>query len=436
MIFFEEVPGALIDMVTTAWFLFSNGGWLLSLAVLTYLSYLYYMEQIHHDFLSSQEYVFLQIKIEKENLQSTMAVEQVFAQLHAVHSGFGWSEVYLEGKLNLALSFEIVSLGGKISYIVRTPKQYRHLTESALYARYPNAEISEVEDYMSNLDHWDEHSSWDIWGTEYTMIKDYAYPIKTYREFEHPAAEETVIDPIAGLIEALAKIEPHEMMALQMNIRPIADKEWQPHCEEVVMKLKKEAVTKITFWDKVFAPFNFLGKKSILSFLEPTEKGPELGNAPIMQRLSEGEKKIIQGIELKMTKPAWETKIRTIYIAPKDRFDGTKKTAVIGNFRQLSHVTSNSLKPDISKTWTKASYVLFKNIEKPYLDYKLQYKKKQMLEAYKFRSMWVGVKPMIFNTEELATIYHFPITSMGGMNTPVERIDIKKGQPPVNLPVA
>jgi hypothetical protein len=298
-------------------------------------------------------------------------------------------------------------------------------------------EITQIEDYMSNLTDWNEHSSWDIWGTEFNLVKDYAYPIKTFREFEHPAAEETVIDPIAGLIEALAKIEPHEMMAIQMNIRPIADKDWQPHCDEMVKKLKKEAVTKVTFWDKVFAPFNFFSNHSLLSVFEATEKGPDgLSNVPIMQRLSEGEKKIIQGIEMKMTKPAWETKIRAIYIAPKDRFDGTKKTAVIGAFRQLSHVTSNGMKPDISKTWTKASYVLFKNIEKPYLEYKLQYKKKQMLEAYKFRSMWVGVKPMIFNTEELATIYHFPITTVGGMNTPVERIDIKKGQPPVNLPVA
>jgi hypothetical protein len=142
MNFFQEVPGALIDMFTTSWFLFSNGGWLLSLGLLTYISFLFYMERIHGDFLGSQEYIFLQIKIEKDNLQSTMAIEQIFAQLHAVHSGFGWAETYFEGKLNLALAFEIVSLGGKISFIVRTPKQYRHLAESALYARdYSNRRL-------------------------------------------------------------------------------------------------------------------------------------------------------------------------------------------------------------------------------------------------------------------------------------------------------
>jgi hypothetical protein len=40
---------------------------------------------------------------------------------------------------------------------------------------------------------------------------------------------------------------------------------------------------------------------------------------------------------------------------------------------------------------------------------------------------------MIFNTEEIATLYHFPLASI--KTAPVERIDIKKGQPPANLPI-
>jgi hypothetical protein len=161
MEFLAVLPAAISGILSTAWFYFVRGGWVIFLGGFTYMSYKLYMNKIWGDYVGSQEWIFLQIKVEKENLQSTMAVEQIFAQLHAIHSGFGWAEIYLEGKLNLWVSLEIVSIGGKISYILKTPKQYRHLVESAFYARYPNAEISEVGDYMEHLGHWDaHHSTW------------------------------------------------------------------------------------------------------------------------------------------------------------------------------------------------------------------------------------------------------------------------------------
>lgn len=423
-------------MLAAAYSVFIHGGWALILVLLMAITWKVYMNKIQSDYVGSTEQVFLHVKVERENLVSLRAVDALFSQLHAVHTSFTWAEKYLEGRVNLWLSFEIVSIGGRISYIIRTPKKYVHLVESSIYAQFPNAEITEVEDYMKNLRHWTPESDWDLWGTEYLQTKDFVFPIRTYRDFEHPAAEEKILDPLAGLLEALGKMEPHEMYGVQIVIRPIADPEWQPHAKEVVAELRGEPVHKETLGQKLLKPFDILGHKTIIQAItEPSarahkEDAPNV--APIM-RLTEGERKIISDIEIKASKVGYEVKIRNLYIAAKDKFDSNKKTSIIGAFRSMAGVSTNNLKPDTSHTWTNYNYKVFKKLEKPFTDYMINLKKHHMLEGYCARSMWIGASPMILNSEELATIYHFPLATVGV--PPVESIDVKKGQPPADLPI-
>jgi len=430
-----SVSQAFVNMLASAYSVFIHGGWVVALFTLVAITYRLYMTKIQGDFIGSTEQVFLHVKVSRENLVSLRAVDSLFSQLHAVHTSFTWAEKYLEGRVNLWLSFEIVSIGGKISYIIRTPKKYRHLLESSIYAQFPNAEISEVEDYMKNLSHWTPESDWDLWGTEYIQTKDYVYPIRTYRDFEHPAAEEKILDPLAGLLEALGKMEPYELYAVQVVIRPIADPEWQPHAKEVVADLRGEPIHKETLGQRILKPLDVLGNKTLFEAIaEPKEHHDEDSPnvAPIM-RLTEGERKIIADIEMKASKVGYDVKIRNLYIAPKDKFDSNKKTSIIGAFRSMAGVSTNNLKPDTSHTWTNYNYKVFKKLEKPFTDYMINLKKHHMLEGFSQRSMWIGAWPMILNSEELATIYHFPLATTSV--PPVESISVKKGAPPADLPV-
>jgi hypothetical protein len=432
-----DIFSSITDTFSSTWFVFSRGGWIVFVLVMFMAMRKLYMDKINGAFIMSNKPVFLHIKIEKENLQSTLAVEQVFANLHAMHNSFTWAETNLEGKINLWISFEIVSLGGKISYIVRTPERFLNLVQSAFYAQYPNAEITQVEDYMKNLDTWDpHHSTWDLWGTEFRMTKDYAYPIKTWREFEHPTAEVPILDPLASMLEALSRAESHELLAMQIIIRPVADNDWVPHVQGVVKKLKEEPVPHNPSFTERFLPFIHWGSsKTLFEVLgeakshHPEEKSTQ----PKVLRMSEGERNILKAIETKITKPGYQVKIKYIYIAPKDRFDPSKRGAMIGAMRQFGGIVTNNLKPDVSGTWTNYQYKLFKSLEKPFTDFMIIEKKLLFIKGYVRRSMWVGADPMIMNTEELATLFHFPLASSG--TAPVERIDVKKGQPPANLPI-
>ncbi len=436
---FSYLTDSLHYMFSNAWVFTRSGGWILFVTTFLYIAKHLWHERVNHHFIEHQNWVFLHIKIEKENLQSLLAVEQMFSNLHALHANFTFAEKWLEGKVNLWFSMEIVSIGGKISFIVRTPKQSMQLVQSAFYSHFSNAEITVIDDYMEHLKHWDhKKSSWDLWGTEFKMTKNQAYPIRTWREFEHPAAEEPILDPLSTLYEALSRAEPHELMAVQYILRPVQDSDWVPQSASLVKKLKEEEDHNKGFIENWFPFFFFGSKKTVFEAIAGSGKGGAHGDEapkqPKVMRMSEGEKAVLLGIEEKMKKPAWETKIRFLYIAPKDKFDGSKKSAMIGAFRGFTSSQSNGLKPDVSGTWTNYNYALFKGLEKPFVDYKVQYKKEEFLKGYTNRSRWIGQKEMVMNTEELATLIHFPLASV--KTSSVERIDVKRGQPPSNLPIA
>ena len=411
---FTSLSDALSAMFSSAWMLFLHGGWILVLIIGIVILFKLYSDEISHHYHHGLDGVLLQIKVERLNLQSTLAVEQIFSQMHASHTQISFAERYFEGKHQPTISLEMASIGGKISYFIFAPRKLIGLIESAFYSRYPSAEIVEVEDYMQYLRSWDPEGSWDVWGTEMKMIKNHAYPIRTYSDFEHSSAEERIIDPTAGLIEALNQAQPHELLAIQFCLTPISDPEWAPEALAFSKKLKKEYLS-----GGVDDGHGNHG--------EEEEKKPTGGMTP-------GERRIVEAIEEKAAKPGYQVKIRMIHIAPKDKFDGSRKAAMVGGFRIFGDGNTNGLKPDTSKTWTTHNPVLFKSLEKPYLDFKTESKKKKFVEAFANRSDHVGIPAMILNIEELATIYHFPINP-SAMQTNVENISVHKGQPPIDLPM-
>jgi hypothetical protein len=64
----------------------------------------------------------------------------------------------------------------------------------------------------------------------------------------------------------------------------------------------------------------------------------------------------------------------------------------------------------------------------------LKWKKRRIFRGFKERSIIVGLDMSVMNIEEIASIFHLPIsTDIAAIN--VEKIESKKVQPPVNLPI-
>jgi hypothetical protein len=439
---FNYTGSNFIEILQISWSFFINGGWVLFSIGLIYVLYRTYRLETTHQFVHSTDFIFLSIKVPRINTQSSLAVENLFAQLHALFAGLTFAQIYLEGRIQLWYSLEIISMGGKISFIIRSPASMRNVVEAAVYSQYPEAEITEVEDYMKNFSYDPDDSEFDIWGTEWKLDSDFVIPLKTYKDFEHPAAEEKILDPLSQHFESLAKMEPHEFFGVQIIIQPVNDDAWKPLGERKVKELTGEEVPhKLGVSDILLAPFNWFANFSFFELFFGGGHGHEEEgkNKPLNRwmNMTDVEKERVNAIERKIGKPGYKTKIRHLYIAPKDKFDPSKKSMLTGSYRPLGSVMTNKLKPDVSHTWTSIDYKFSPTLEKPYIDWALKRRKRFIFRGYKDRDIHIGLPMYILNTEEIATLYHFPMTTETRMvPAAVESTVSKKSQPPSDLPIA
>lgn len=92
--------------------------------------------------------------------------------------------------------------------------------------------------------------------------------------------------------------------------------------------------------------------------------------------------------------------------------------------KQFTAMNLNSFKPD-GKTKTKIEWILVKK--------RTNWRRSRLIKAYCMRSTLAGHSTFILNTEELASIWHFPNKFI---RTPLlQKTESKKTQPPAALPI-
>jgi hypothetical protein len=243
----------------------------------------------------------------------------------------------------------------------------------------------------------------------------------------------------------MERIDPHEMLAMQLMIQPIQNNEWEAKAQKKIKELIGEEMPhEASFLGILMAPFewfaHFSYKETFLGGGHGHHAEPE--NKPKNNWLSmtEAEKERVALIENKINKATYNAKIRILYIAPKGQFDKRKRTELIGALRHFSPGggagTHNTLKID-KKTWTKVDPMFSSTLEKSMLDHKIKERKYWFLRGYKNRSMYVGSPKFLFSVEEVATLFHFPITTETTLvPAGVGTVESKKGRAPANLPTA
>ena len=374
--------------------------------------------------------IILEIKIPKEVLKPIKAMEQVFAGFHAIHDVFTWREKWLEGQFQLSLSLEIVSFGGEVHFYIRTAEMFRDIIESNIYSQYPEAEIFAVEDYTKAVPQDIPNKDWELWGTSFINTKPDPYPIKTYVKFEaeREIKEEKRIDPLAGFLEGMAGLKPGEQLWLQIRAAPIRDeKPWVKQGLEIKDKLVRRP-EKVKF------------KPIIQEAAEVLITGKPPGEAPLEEKeiippemkLTPGEREIVAAIEEKISKFGFDCHIRFIYLAKRDVFLKPRARFAFGLFKEVSYENIGGLKPD-KTTMTKVKSVPFWFLDKR----RVYIRQRRLFRNYQKRwSPWFPRSggTYILNTEELATLFHFP----GRIVAPapgIPRVEAKKGEAPPEVPL-
>lgn len=386
---------------------------------------------------AEQKTILLAVDIPRGNAQTPKAVENIFAYLAGAHATQDLYEKWWLGHWQLYFSFEIVSIEGYIQFLIWLPEKYRHLIDAAIYSQYPDAEITEVNDYTEGFPTKFPDDQYDIYGGEYKLVKPSVYPIKTYKHFEHLMGEpETQYkDPMAALMDLMGALKKGEQLWYQILVIPIST-DWAEAGEEEIKKIIGEKTAKNNLADNII---NVIVKiiHDISEMIyqlwgdiedkKKEEKEPQFR----MMNLKPRQKKQVEEIQEKVGKLGFAVKIREVYIARKEVMNKNKVNyGFTGYMKQFNFNDLNSYKPDIGDrgTLTRIKY------EKILGNYRLNLRKNKLMAAYRFRSDVRGRLPHVLNTEELASIWHFPVEA--SVKSPlIQKAPGRKAEPPSSLPI-
>lgn len=369
------------------------------------------------------KYAVFRVRLPKETYKSPKAMELFLHALHNTSDGNNLKQFWL-GETRPWYSLEIVSVEGKVDFYMWGEEGRKHGLMSALYAQFPGIEIEEVPDYTRNTFY--DPKTMKVWAAEFVLNKKEPYPIKTYVDYglDKDPKEEFKVDPLTPGLEFLASVGANQQVWIQLIIR----------------SHKKEAKKKgAWFWEKTDswhddaqAEINKIMQRDPKTKVAG-KKDEETGRV-IPPTLSDAEKVQVEALSRKITKLPFDVGIRCLYIATKETFNTPFGIGgCISMFKSFNTENLNGFKPNGDKwmPWLDAPWKDWNDIRRN------RYSRDAFL-YYKMRSHWYPpyngeTAPIVLNSEELATIYHFPGSVAA---TPaVTRIGSKKGEAPPNLPL-
>ena len=388
-------------------------------------------------FINQQKFILLEVKLPEESIKPIRAMEQV---MDGIQQGF-WDppnfwEKWWNGKISIGFQLEIVSIGGEIHFYIRCPDNRRDIVEANIYSQYPETEITLAEDYAKNIPHNIPNKDWDMWASDYKLDKPSPYPIKTYLEFETEAEkeEEKRVDPLAALLETFAKIKSGEQLWIQIQASSIGQEDAEPFLKE-----GKAIRDKIAKRPEAAKPKPMIQEAAeILISGPPSEEKKEKSMELIAPelRLTPGEKEIIAGVERKISKPLFTCSIRFIFLGKREVWFKSNLRLAIAYFGNYVTENMNALFPlgkTITKVYSRPPFSIFDR-RRRYL------RKRKMFRLYleRFppcfpRKGNYKTGTFILNTEELASLFHFPSRRVAPAPG-VSRVEAKKAGSPTGLP--
>lgn len=286
--------------------------------------------------------------------------EQLYSSLKSIYSWkiikrIIWQEI---------ISFEYIAHEDEIFFYIVIPKNYKDLIEKQINWFYPDAIIEETQEI--NIFKARKY----IESSYINIKKEFFYPIKTYQKLES--------DPINSITNALSKLWENESAVIQIILKP-TENNWKEKCENTSTKILK--------WKKTSFSLNPI--KIIIYIINmiienwEDNKNNNSNNNDTTSALTQERAKIV---DEKGSKTWFEVIIRIIVSWNNYDVVNSEIKNIISSFSQFTYPNFNRFKSTSkhSKTSILKNYI-YRNFKKPFF-----------------------LKIMILNTEELASIFHFP----------------------------
>ncbi len=267
------------------------------------------------------------------------------------------------------ISLEIVANAGLVHYYVVVPTVLIDVVRQAVAAAYPSARLQEVDD--RNIFNQSGKLTGTI-GGEFTLKKNFVYPIATYQESKRDAAR--------AILNALSSASRQDGVAIQLLMRP-AHEGWTRHSVEAVEKIKKDKSEHRT--SGVGGAFKMTGIMGAL-WKPPGHSESSVEERQITSQLTSLEQGTIEAIEDKTRHPGYEVLVRVVVSSETVAQAQVLLKNVVAAFALFDSATNNGFK-----------FAVAKNIE-------------ELVTAYIFRFFPQEVDHNILNSVELATLFHLP----------------------------
>ncbi len=289
-------------------------------------------------------------------------------------------------------AFEIANPAGseEIFFYVAIPKKFRESAEKQIHSYFSNAAIEKVSDYTIF-----SPGSFTA-GTMLTLKNKYALPVRTYEMME--------VDPLNEISNALSKLKSeYEGAVIQLVLRSAGNK-WRTLGRSIAHKMQQGKRLKDAYSPSMARSIAKGAGKEFISILAPKD-APPFQEETI--QLTPEEQEVMKAIEGKSNKTGFHVNIRIIASA-RTRQRAEELLAHLENaFSQFEN-------PDIN------NFVVKRRI-----------KLKRVAFDYIFRNFDEG-NSCILNTEEIASIFHFPISTT---ETPkIKWLKAGAAPPPSNIP--
>ncbi len=298
----------------------------------------------------------------KDFKEAVSIMEQLFSSLKSIYSWKILKKILWQD----LLSFEYIAHKWEILFYIVAPKNYKYLIEKQVNWFFTDAIIEETTEVniFKNRKYYE-------WTYLYTP-KNFSFPIKTYQKLES--------DPINNITNALSKLEEDESAAIQILLKPIKD-DWQQDCSQASSKIMKWksiwfSLNPIKFLLKLFEIlFSFWWEEDKNSI---TDKEENQTSALTQERA--------KTVDEKWDKTWFQVIIRVIATWNNKAMVKSELINIISSFSQFSY-------PDFNK-----------------FNYTIRHNKNKLIKNYIYRFLKkpILIKNMILNTEELASLFHFP----------------------------
>ncbi len=287
-------------------------------------------------------------------------------------------------------ALEIVADNGMISFYVAIPRKNQAFVEQQINAQYPHAQIEEEPDY--NI-----FSPQGVAvGSYMKLARGFAYPIKTYKQFE--------TDPLNSITNVMSKIPTEYGAAVQLVVRS-APTSWRSQGVKLASRMQQGKNSSDASGRSLFSKgLSALGGMVPTSASQPDQKM----KPPTDYKLSPLEQEMVKGIEQKASKAGFEIVARVVAMGENQTTAEMYLRNILNAFAQFNiYEYGNAF---VFKHPWNSNRFFYNFIHRTF-----QYSKR-----------------FILNTEELASLFHFPLPSSETPN--IRWLAARRASAPVNIP--